>query len=116
MYNNMSVSPSRHLTTSLPPCRGHKPLAADYRTGNIAAAAAAAADANIAPAQIANSRRLAFETPSFVGVGLHRRPGGRNHISENHQRKSQFLMHHVAVGGVVVVDAAAAGLMESRHS
>ena len=69
MYNNMSVSPSRHLTTSLPPCRGHKPLAADYRTGNIAAAAAAAADANIAPAQIANSRRLAFETPSFVGVG-----------------------------------------------
>ena len=59
----------------------------------------------------------------MVGVGLHRRPGGHNHRSESHQRKSQFPMHRVAVaGGVVVVyadaDAAAvpAGLMESRHS
>lgn len=53
------ICPSRRLTTSLLPCRDHKPLAADYHTGNIAAAAVAA-DANIAPVQSANSRRLAF--------------------------------------------------------
>lgn len=61
MYNTISVSLPRRLTTSLRPYHDHKPLAVDYRTGNIAAAAVAAADANIAPVQIANSRRrLAF--------------------------------------------------------
>lgn len=53
---------------------------------------------------------------SLVGFGLHRRPGGRNHRSENHQRKSQFLMRRVASCADVVVVDAAAGLMESRHS
>lgn len=59
MYNTMSVSPSHRLTTSLRPCRDHKPLAVDYHTDNTAAAAVAA-DANIAPVQIVNSRHLAF--------------------------------------------------------
>lgn len=52
----------------------------------------------------------------MVGVGLHRRPGGHNHRSESHQRKSQFLMHRVAAADGVVVDAAAAAGLESRHS
>ena len=58
----------------------------------------------------------------MVGVGLHCRPGGHNHRSESHQRKSQFPMHRVAAAAGVVdaaagaAGAAAAAGLESRHS
>ena len=97
------------FTTSLHPCRDHKPLAADYHIGNTAVAA----DANTGPVQVANShRRLAFQTflvdscsPTLIHCESHL--GGHSHRSENHQRKSRLLMDPVAV---------VAGPMESRHS